>query len=101
RHTRSDRDWSSDVCSSDLDLIVEAKAKPKIVSVGHSGIGSHTHISLAALCYAAGAEVNEVPFGAAQVVPSLIGGHVDALVQLPRSEERRVGKECRVRGLRE
>ena len=65
------------------DLIVEAKAKPKIVSVGHSGIGSHTHISLAALCYAAGAEVNEVPFGAAQVVPSLIGGHVDALVQLP------------------
>ena len=64
------------------DLIVEAKAKPKIISVGHSGIGSHTHISLAALFYAAGAEVNEVPFGAAQVVPSLIGGHVDALVQL-------------------
>jgi len=65
------------------DLIVEAKAKPKIISVGHSGIGSHTHISLAALFFAAGAEVNEVPFGAAQVVPSLIGGHVDALVQLP------------------
>jgi len=65
------------------DLIVEAKAKPKIISVGHSGIGSHTHISLAALFNAAGAEVNEVPFGAAQVVPSLIGGHVDALVQLP------------------
>jgi len=36
------------------DLIVEAKAKPKIVSVGHSGIGSHTHISLAALFFAAG-----------------------------------------------
>jgi putative tricarboxylic transport membrane protein len=65
------------------DLIAEAKAKPRIISVGHSGIGSHTHISLAALFYAAGAEVNEVPFGAAQVVPSLIGGHVDALVQLP------------------
>jgi tripartite-type tricarboxylate transporter receptor subunit TctC len=27
--------------------------------------------------------VNEVPFGAAQVVPSLLGGHVDAVVQLP------------------
>jgi tripartite-type tricarboxylate transporter receptor subunit TctC len=64
-------------------LILEAKAKPKLITVGHSGIGSHTHISLAALFYAAGAEVNEVPFGAAQVVPSLIGGHVDALVQLP------------------
>src|SRR6184192_1581810 len=49
------------------DLILEAKAKPKLITVGHSGIGSHTHISLAALLYAAGAEVNEVPFGAAQV----------------------------------
>src|SRR4051812_6458238 len=65
------------------DLIAEAKAKPRALSVGHSGIGSHTHISLAALFSAAGAEVNEVPFGAAQVVPSLLGGHVDALVQLP------------------
>src|SRR2546430_10877632 len=36
-----------------------------------------------ALFQAAGAEVTEVPFAAAQVVPSLMGGHVDALVQLP------------------
>jgi hypothetical protein len=43
------------------DLVNEAKAKPKIVSVGHSGIGSHTHISLVALFSAAGVEVNEVP----------------------------------------
>jgi tripartite-type tricarboxylate transporter receptor subunit TctC len=65
------------------DLIAEAKAKPRAITVGHSGIGSHTHISLAALFSAAGAQVNEVPFGAAQVVPSLLGGHVDAVVQLP------------------
>jgi len=65
------------------DLIGEAKARPKAVSVGHSGIGSHTHISLVALFSAAGVEVNEVPFGAAQVVPSLLGGHVDAVVQFP------------------
>jgi tripartite-type tricarboxylate transporter receptor subunit TctC len=65
------------------DLIAEARARPNAVSVGHSGIGSHTHIALAALLQAAGVEMNEVPFGAAQVVPSLIGGHVDALVQLP------------------
>jgi tripartite-type tricarboxylate transporter receptor subunit TctC len=32
---------------------------------------------------AAGAQANEVPFGAAQVVPSLVGGHVDAVVQFP------------------
>ncbi len=65
------------------DFLQEAKAKPKTISVGHSGIGSHTHISLAALFSAAGAQVNEVPYGAAQVVPNLVGGHVDAVVQLP------------------
>jgi tripartite-type tricarboxylate transporter receptor subunit TctC len=65
------------------DLVAEAKAKPKEISVGHSGIGSHTHISLAALVRAAGVEVNEVPFAAAQVVPSLVGGHVNAVVQFP------------------
>jgi tripartite-type tricarboxylate transporter receptor subunit TctC len=65
------------------DLIAEAKAKPKVLSAGHSGVGSHTHISLAALSRAAGVEFNEVPFAAAQVVPSLLGGHVDMVVQLP------------------
>ena len=75
---RSDAGWKSL-----NDLVAEAKAKPKAVSVGHSGIGSHTHISLAALFRASGVEVNEVPFGAAQVVPSLLGGHVAAIVQFP------------------
>ena len=28
-------------------------------------------------------QIVEVPYGAAQVVPSLLGGHVDAMVQLP------------------
>jgi tripartite-type tricarboxylate transporter receptor subunit TctC len=65
------------------ELIADAKAHPKAISVGHSGIGSHTHLCLVALFQSAGAEVTEVPFAAAQVVPSLLGGHVDALVQLP------------------
>jgi len=65
------------------DFVKAAKEKPKGISVGHSGIGSHTHISLAALSAAAGFQANEVPFGAAQVVPSLLGGHVDAVMQLP------------------
>jgi tripartite-type tricarboxylate transporter receptor subunit TctC len=65
------------------EFIAEAKQKPTQLTVGHSGIGSHTHISLVAMFRAAGIEVNEVPFGAAQVIPSLIGGHVDAVVQLP------------------
>jgi tripartite-type tricarboxylate transporter receptor subunit TctC len=65
------------------DLIADAKARPKGISVGNSGIGSHTHISSVALFKAAGVEVVEVPFPAAQTVPSLLGGHVDVLVQLP------------------
>ena len=65
------------------ELIADARSRPKAISVGHSGIGSHTHLCLVALFQAAGAEVTEVPFAAAQVVPSLVGGHVDALVQLP------------------
>ena len=65
------------------DVVADAKAKPKVISIGHSGIGSHTHISLAALVRVAGVDVNEVPFAAAQVVPSLLGGHVNAVVQFP------------------
>ncbi len=65
------------------DLVADARAQPKAISVGHSGVGSHTHISLASLARAAGVEVNEVPFGAAQVVPSVVGGHVNAVVQFP------------------
>ena len=65
------------------ELIAEAKSRPKQVTVGNSGIGSHTHISSVALFKAAGAEAIDVPFGAAQVVPSVLGGQVDAVVQLP------------------
>jgi tripartite-type tricarboxylate transporter receptor subunit TctC len=65
------------------DLIADAKARPKEITVGNSGAGSHTHISSVALFRTAGVEVTDVPFPAAQTVPSLLGGHVDALVQLP------------------
>jgi tripartite-type tricarboxylate transporter receptor subunit TctC len=60
-----------------------AKSQPKGITVANSGIGSHTHISSVALFKAAGVEVVDVPFGAAQVVPSLLGAQVDAVVQLP------------------
>jgi tripartite-type tricarboxylate transporter receptor subunit TctC len=75
---RSDSKWKTFA-----DLIADARAHPKEISVGHSGIGSHTHLSLVALFRAAGVEVNEIPFGASQVIPSLLGGHVNAVVQLP------------------
>src|SRR3954468_17030370 len=65
------------------ELMADAKTSPKSVTVANSGTGSHTHISVVALFRSAGAEVIDVPFGAAQVVPSLLGGQVDAAVQLP------------------
>lgn len=65
------------------ELVAAAKSRPKQITVGNSGIGSHTHISAVALFKAAGAEVVDVPFGAAQVVPSLLGGQVEVVVQLP------------------
>ncbi len=65
------------------ELVAEAKSRPRQVTVGNSGIGSHTHISSVALFKAAGTEVVDVPFGAAQVVTSLLGAQVDAVVQLP------------------
>lgn len=75
---RGDSKWKSLA-----ELVAEARSRPKQITVGNSGIGSHTHISAVALFKAARAEVVDVPFGAAQVVPSLLGGQVDSVVQLP------------------
>lgn len=65
------------------EILQYTKANPGKLTVGNSGTGSHTHFSAVWLFRAAGAQVVDVPFNAAQVVPSLLGGHVDALVQLP------------------
>jgi len=65
------------------DIIAAAKAQPKTITIANSGTGSHTHFTSVALFKAAGAEVIDVPFGAAQVIPSMLGGQVDAGVQLP------------------
>jgi tripartite-type tricarboxylate transporter receptor subunit TctC len=65
------------------DLIADAKGRPGKITVANSGLGSHTHITSIALFKAAGADVLDVPYGAAQVVPNLVGGHVDVVVQLP------------------
>jgi tripartite-type tricarboxylate transporter receptor subunit TctC len=65
------------------EVMAVAKAKPKAITVANSGTGSHTHISSVALFKSANADVVDVPFGAAQLVPALLGKQVDAAVQLP------------------
>jgi len=65
------------------DLTEYARKNPGALKVGNSGIGSHTHITGVGFFNDQGVEVNHVPFGAAQVVTSLVGGHIDAIVQLP------------------
>ena len=65
------------------ELIADAKARPGKISVANSGTGSHTHITSVALFRAAGAQILDVPYSAAQIVPNLLGGHVDAMVQFP------------------
>jgi tripartite-type tricarboxylate transporter receptor subunit TctC len=64
-------------------LLADGKARPKEITVANSGIGSHTHISSVALFRTAGVEMVDVPFGAAQVMTSLVQGEVDTAVQLP------------------
>jgi len=65
------------------DFLKEAKSRPGKMTVANSGVGSHTHITSVALFKTAGVEVLDVPYGAAQIVPNVLGGHVDAMVQLP------------------
>jgi tripartite-type tricarboxylate transporter receptor subunit TctC len=75
---KSDAPWQ------DLrEFIAYAKSNSGKVTVGNSGAGSHTHLSAVMLFRASGVEVIDVPFGAAQVIPSLLGGHVNSVMQLP------------------
>ena len=65
------------------DLVAEAKARPDGITVANSGVGSHTHLSGVALFKTAAAEVTHVPYAASQIIPNLMGGHVDVVVQFP------------------
>src|SRR5689334_24225927 len=79
RHTRWNCDWSSDVCSSDLPLLADLDVRA----------GGQAHVE---------GEAREavllVGGNAAAVAIALLAGHA---VGGLRSEERRVGKECRSR----
>src|SRR5699024_11882682 len=76
RHTRSKRDWSSDVCSSDLTGVLE---KAFTVSVTNPSTTSASYLKLVSLAIDDAGRFYSVNYSTT------------------RSEERRVGKECRSR----
>ena len=65
------------------DLIENAKANPGKVRIGNSGAGSHTHFTAAALMAKAGAKAIDVPFNGGEATVNLLGGRIEAVVQLP------------------
>src|SRR3989449_7711872 len=78
RHTRCSRDWSSDVCSSDLDDRADAER-------------GELEGTERALESAADLAVGDA------LVDGLATEELRARQRAARSEERRVGKECRSR----
>src|SRR5699024_11916183 len=89
RHTRSKRDWSSDVCSSDLHAVrlafKEGAKNIKVMSTG--GIMSATD------------QVDDTELSLEELTMAVKEAHSKHMTV--RSEERRVGKECRDRGVTE
>src|SRR3712207_7018376 len=83
RHTRYWRDWSSDVCSSDL------RGTLKIVDFGIAYLAQ----TAAARLTATNTVIGSPPYLSPE---QLRGTGTDERSDL-RSEERRVGKECRSR----
>src|SRR5205809_2616262 len=82
RHTRCSRDWSSDVCSSDLIFYLQFVAGADAIAQAFGALERHQI-----------AAVDRVAIEDARVElgdDSLDAGGI-------RSEERRVGKECRAR----
>src|SRR5690606_40076869 len=91
RHTRFSRDWSSDVCSSDLNLLgvsIVRELGPVLAAIlvaGRSGSAITAQIGVMRVTQELDAmQVMGISPGKRLVLPR-------------RSEERRVGKECRSR----
>src|SRR5690606_39682159 len=98
-HTRFSRDWSSDVCSSDLaflmyrrDRILREVAEKRLRAIReYTELGSGFKIAMRDL------EIR----GAGSMLGRAQHGHMQAVgydLYCKRSEERRVGKEGRWRG---
>src|SRR5207249_6969871 len=95
-HTRSKRDWSSDVCSSDL-FVTLAGSADKVLTGKLNNAGTVIEKDSGRLVLDGTATLNNQAGGVhdfqsdAGMSPTTSAG----LKLVNRSEERRVGKECR------
>src|SRR5205807_3363463 len=98
-HTRLQGDWSSDVCSSDL----MRRAGRRLSECG-VGTGVYLQAIARALSPLENRDARAAFLHTLRAVIDVHGQRVSAtdrlylLESMPRSEERRVGKECSVRG---
>src|SRR3712207_9359843 len=98
RHTRYWRDWSSDVCSSDLqsrEYNLSTVVKVKVCGITNPKDGAFAAGSGAD---AIGLVFAESPRKVSVEEARRIGAALpEGVLKVGRSEERRVGKECRSR----
>src|SRR5699024_11474921 len=97
RHTISKRDWSSDVCSSDLENValqienenlktfLDKEEKTKKIETDKSiNLSAHCAVKITWQCFTKKDFI-------------FVTESCSASIEKVRSEERRVGKECRAR----
>jgi len=64
------------------DFVAYAQANPGQLVVANSGVGSFNHLISAAMAAQAGIDVVHMPLDAAESITALLGGHVDAMVNM-------------------
>src|SRR5699024_11836061 len=99
RHTRSKRDWSSDVCSSDLIADDPAMAF-KLKRNSSLTVGLNLLKDGAGDAFVSAGSTGALLSGATLVVKRIRGIRRAAMGPQIRSEERRVGNEGEMRGYR-
>src|SRR5205085_4697311 len=91
RHTRFDCDWSSDVCSSDLSSV-------SVQNSERTSVRTQTPASPATPVRVPACRAARAPRGLLWFEPDQARSEAAAPLRA-RSEERRVGKECRTQEL--
>ena len=64
------------------EFVAYAQANPGQLTVANSGVGSFNHLIAAGIESAAGIEVRHIPLDAQESITALLGGHVDAMVNM-------------------